>query len=136
MNSLLESSPSSPAEPAPSSAPRYEDVQLLTASIRQALAPEDRLSADQARVLRLVDERGQDSEAELMKETGFGKHKMSLIVGELRTRRLVKVLLDEKDRRKHIVKIKSKGTALLQRLDHLTAEQLAKTTDPPRNPPL
>jgi hypothetical protein len=66
----------------------------------------------------------------------WGKQSYPPVSGELRKRQLVKVLFDDKDRRKHIIKIKTKGKALLQCLVQCTAEQLAKTTDPPRNPPL
>lgn len=97
--------------------------------VRQAAEKDDRLTPDQARVLRLL-EAGARPQAELMEATGFKKHKLSGLIGQLRRRGLVKVRLDDGDSRKHNIQIKRQGRDLLRKLDAIVTEQLHHSSTP------
>ena len=105
----------------------YEDLYTLLRQLRHGLPKKERLTPDQVRVLRSVSF-GPHSQSELMKETGFGKHKMSMIVGQLYKANLVDKQFDKEDARKHIIKATRHGTNFLHRLDENINKQLHQTS--------
>lgn len=117
---------------------RYEDLKALHRQVLQSLLPSDRLSPAQVRVLRLVAQQAQCSQAQLIEETGFGKQKLSGIVGALITRQLLRQRTDPRDRRKHTLTARQQAERLLALIDRITTERVreaAKTVSDPCIPP-
>ena len=115
----------------PNSTPHYDDLKRIGIRVLQELARQERLNPDQAKILRLVIEHGSCGQAQLMKETGFSKQKVSKIVCQLTGRLLLKRYFDQRDSRKHTLQPRLEGTRLLARIDQLTQQELQRA-QPPR----
>ena len=126
----MSSQPQAVTQPAaaatPNSTPHYEDLKRIGIRVLQGLARQERLNPNQTEILRVVIEHGSCSQAQVMEETGFSKHKVSKTVCQLTGRRLLQRGFDEQDSRKHTLQARSEGRKLLTRIDQLTQQELQR----------